>query len=289
MDSAIFRSVKLDDVEVHKTFSQRPSDAEGPSNHALLLAELGLNPEQVLSPSLGSGGIVTVISSEDDIQFHQEKGRLQPVGNDGSADGWIITDKSLVKKLAFEGAVADCPMVTAEFYDTKGSLVATGGLHAGFRNIASGILTNFVQQAKKSIGDLSVAEIYVGPGAKTLEVPIATIEKCDQPDDLLNAACNRRLTEIERGSGFDSETILLDSVESTASILKKELRKVRVEGSVDSSFTDTTEDSTFHSHRIDGRHGSTQAGIDRPEAGRFVVLYHPDIRNASNNFDAIPV
>ena len=285
LDSGLFTSVALEDEVYFKTNSMRPTDAEGPTNRRLFHSELGLGAEQVLSPKLGSGSDIAVISSRDDLMFCN--GRLQPTTNQGTADAWLILGRKFASSMPFEGAVADCPMVAIELME-DGVLVATAGIHAGWRNLSSGIINKFALTIQAQLPGANFGQIYIGPGANGLEIPISSLSKYDNNpliDKELVKAVDKPAPEF---NGF--KTVMLDSLKAVTKLLREDFSSIGLNCYLDSSGASTLDSKEgYHSHRRDGRYGNGPHSTIRPEAGRFMTLYHPDLRNATGYFAATPL
>jgi hypothetical protein len=286
-----FKSSELGDyISLH---SMRPSDPEAMSHRLQYLdVDLGLLPDQVLSPRLSQGNHITIIRTGSKLIFDKKSQRLLPEENDGQADGWIImNDNELADFLAFEGAVADCPMVSVDFLNPiTGSKVASSGSHAGWKNLRNGIDLSLGQAVKDSGLDTTIPRITVGPGARHLALPNRVLDNGDRSGDNLNGLPlvsyleDSDVTEIDGQPAHIVDTVDLAGRLFADALGIKDYDKAVAEGQIVLSNIDTVETEDLHSYRRDGHWNplSPTAKI-RPEAGRHLQVTKPYYSSALAN------
>jgi len=265
--------------------SMRQVDGEGMAHRLHYLDnDLGLMPDQVLSPRLGQSSHVEIIESGSKLIYDKAQRRLMPKANDGRADGWIIkNDNELADFLAFEGGVADCPMVTIEFYDVDtGAKVASSGSHAGWKNLRNGIDVSIGKAAEKANLTNTIPRITVGPGARTLALPDRVLDDGERTnDDLGDKPLTEYLADEPKIEMDGAPARVVDTVDLAGRLYANALGiqdydEALENGQIVLSITNTLDTDEVHSYRMDGHwNPDSPTAKRRPEAGRHLQVTVP--------------
>lgn len=259
-------------------FNIRPSDPEGISNRLVLYSQLGIEPDQVLSPILGSGRDVLTVGSGDQLVYDKKTKRLLPESNNGHADGWIVKNPELSQYLAMTGFVADCPMVTLVFTEKDETgyrkQIATGMMHMGWQNIANGLDLAMAEEIQKQGFDPAGIFASVSPGARFgLKLPKQLIT--DRSVARQDFAQGKVTDMLQYGvKDASDEIVQFDNVQATVQLLWHKMG-LKPENIMVSDRC-TISDPNLHSYRRDKEKDPT-----RPQAGRLAVVSLP--MYASNN------
>lgn len=279
LDEALYVSREIDPSTIAGRISMRPSDPEGPVHRKLFYAEIEVDYKRVLSPCLSGGSEVALISDKDQLFYDDKSERLSVAGDSGSQeaavfDGWLITDPQLAATTPMEMAVADCPSVYFQFRN-QGALVASGGAHSGWPNILNGLGENYSDVIEQSGIVYDSVHIVVGPGATDLVLPTRLLDEYGIAEFKDAFVFNGN-----DAPGFEGqETFKLDSVALATQVFSGAVERDGVHVTTEDTGLNTLdENNKLASYRREGKYGGDDLSQERPQGGRFLAVFVPDVR-----------